>query len=118
MKNLARVIAVGLVIALLPSLGRSQEASTDRSEMDQWIKDTANQGDLPVGTKITMANWQQYKNFMPLGMQKLFEGIYFLKMPPNVEMDVGPAIHNFLPKSWQTATEKYGSQTSVEVSIP
>jgi hypothetical protein len=115
MKNLARVIAVGLVIVLLPSLGRSQEASTDRSEMDQWIKDTAKQGDLPIGTKVTMANWQQYKNFMPLGMQKLFEGIYFWKMPPNVEMDVGPAIHNFLPKSWRVATEKYGSQTSVEV---
>jgi hypothetical protein len=102
-----------LAIGLLPSLGWSQ--STDRSEMDQWIKDTANQGDLPVGTKVTMANWQQYKNFLPLGMQKLFEGQYFLKMPQDVELDVGPAVHDFLPKTWVDATEKYGSQTTVEM---
>jgi hypothetical protein len=113
MKTLARLLAVGMVIALLPSLGWSQ--STDRSEMDQWVKDTANQGDLPVGTKVTNANWQQYKNFLPLGMQKLFEGKYFWKMPEGVELDVGPTIHNFLPKSWRDATEKYGAQTTVEV---
>ncbi len=44
------------------------------SEMDQWVKDSAHQGDIPIGTKITMTNWQQYKTFMPLGMIKLFEG--------------------------------------------
>jgi len=95
MKNLARLVAAGLVIALLPSLGWSQ--STDRSEMDQWLKDTAGQGDLPMGTKITPANWQQYKNVLPLGMQKLFEGKYFWKIPDGAELEVGPTIHNFLP---------------------
>ena len=55
---------------------------------------------MPVGTKITTANWQQYKQFMPLGMQKLFEGEYYWKMPADVEMDVGPAVYNtFLPKT-------------------
>jgi len=113
MRYCARLLVAGLFITLLPSLGWSQ--STDRSEMDQWVKDTANQGDLPVGTKVTNANWQQYKNFLPLGMQKLFEGKYFWKMPEGVELDVGPAIHNFLPKSWRDTTEKYGAQTTVEV---
>jgi hypothetical protein len=106
-------MAVGLVIALLPSLGWSQ--STDRSEMDQWLKDTASQPDMPVGTKITTSNWQQYKAYLPLGMQKLFQGVYFWKMPDGVELDVGPTIHNFLPTSWRNATEKFGSQTTVEV---
>jgi len=32
---------------------------------------------------------------MPLGMQKLFEGTYFWKMPSDVELDVGSTIHNF-----------------------
>jgi hypothetical protein len=36
-------------------------------------KDSA-QGTIPVGTKITMQNWQQYKQFMPDGMAVLFEG--------------------------------------------
>ena len=113
MRYCARLLAAGLLITLLPSLGWSQ--STDRSEMDQWVKDTANQGDLPVGTKVTNANWQQYKNFLPLGMQKLFEGKYFWKMPEGVELEVGPATHNFLPAPWRDTTEKYGSQTTVEV---
>lgn len=113
MKVFARLLAAGVIIALLPSLGWSQ--STDRSEMDQWVKDTANQGDIPVGTKVTMSNWQQYKNFLPLGMQKLFAGVYFWKMPQDVELDVGPTVNNFLPTTWKDATEKYGPQTTVEV---
>ncbi len=114
LKKLARLVAAGVGIALPPSLGWSQ--STDRSEMDQWIKDSANQGDVAPGTKITMSNWQQYKNFMPLGMVELFSGKYFWKMPQDVEMNVGPAVYNtFLPKTWQDATEKYGAQTTVEV---
>jgi hypothetical protein len=62
-----------------------------------------------------MANWQQYKTFMPLGMQKLFEGVYFWKMPPDVQLDIGPTIHNFLPKSYRDATEKYSPQTSMKI---
>jgi hypothetical protein len=27
--------------------------------MDQWNKDTANQTEPPVGTTITMANWEK-----------------------------------------------------------
>jgi hypothetical protein len=48
-------------------------------------------------------------------MQKLFEGTYFWKMPQDVELNVGPTINNFLPKSWKDTTEKYGAQTTVEV---
>ena len=112
-RSLVRLLAIGLLLAL-PSLGRAQ--STDRSEMDSWVKDTASQGTEPAGGKITMTNWAQYKQFMPLGMQKLFEGTYYWKMPTDIEMDVGPAVYNtFLPKTWVEATEQYGPQTPVEV---
>jgi hypothetical protein len=41
---------------LLPSLTLAQ--STDRSELDEFLKATANQGaEPPVGTKITITNW-------------------------------------------------------------
>jgi hypothetical protein len=113
MKTLARVMATGLLLLALPVVGWAQ--STDRSEMDQWVKDTQNQGAVPTSGTITMANWQQYKQFMPLGMQKLFEGIYYWKMPSDVEMNIGPAVHDFLLKSWVERTEKYGPQTEVEV---
>jgi hypothetical protein len=114
MKTGFRLIAAGAIIALLPSLGWSQ-ASTDRSEMDQWLKDSANQAEVPIGTKITPANYTQYKGVLPLGMVKLFEGKYFWKIPQDAVLEVGPTVHDFLPKTWQDATEKYGPQTTVEV---
>jgi len=106
-------MATGLLLLVLPALGWAQ--STDRSEMDQWVKDTANQGTVPTSGTITMSNWQQYKQFMPLGMQKLFEGIYFWKMPADVQMEIGPAKYDFLPKTWVEATEKFGPQTDVKI---
>ena len=114
MKLAPRTLAVtGLLMMLLASPLRAQQ--TDRSEMNDWIKMSQNQGDIPVGTKITMQNWQQYKQFMPLGMIKLFEGSYGWKMPADVEMNVGPARFDLIPRSWVEATEKYGSQTQVDL---
>jgi hypothetical protein len=113
MKSLLRALAHGLVFALLPSLGW---AETDRSEMDEWLKMSQNQKDLPIGTTITMSNWQQYQDVMPLGMIKLFQGQYGWKMPPDVRITVGPShAGGNLPKTWVEATEKYGQQTEVEV---
>jgi hypothetical protein len=114
MKTLPRLLAAGVIIALLPSLGWSQ-VSTDRSEMDQWLKDTANQADVPIGTRITPANWQQNKGVLPLGMQKLFEGKYFWKIPEDAVLEVGPTVHDFVLKSFIDRTEKYSGQVSVEV---
>src|ERR1700689_4238878 len=111
MKTLVRTMAAGFFLLAFATAGWSQ--STDRSEMDQWVKDTANQGTVPTSGTITMSNWQQYKQFMPLGMQKLFEGVYSFKIPSDVQMDIAPAKYDFLPQSWIAATEKYGAQTSV-----
>jgi Protein of unknown function (DUF1329) len=113
MKHVLSTVGLGLLLTMLPALGWAQ--STDRSEMDQWLTESQHQGDIPVGTKITTSNWQQYKQFMPLGMVELFSGKYFWKIPPDAELTVGPAVHDFLPKTWVEATEKYGAQTSVEV---
>ena len=111
MRKLGALI-IGFLLALLPSLVWAQ--STDRSEMDQWVKDTQNQTEPPVGSTITMSNWQQYKSVMPLGMIKLFEGKYGWKMPADVQMPIGPSHYGIIPRTWVAATEKYGSQTQVE----
>jgi Protein of unknown function (DUF1329) len=113
MRSLRFIFIIALLVALVPALARAQ--STDRSEMDQWVKDTANQGTVPTSGTITMSNWQQYKQFIPLGMQKLFEGTYFWKMPPDVQINLAPAKYDFLPQSWIAATEKYGSQTTEKI---
>ena len=115
MKIVVRLAVIATVLAMVPSLGLAQ-TSTDRSAMDQFMKDTQSQGTPPApGTKITMQNWRDYKNFMPFGMTKFFEGQYFWKMPSDIEIDVGPTVMGNLPKTFVEATEKYGTQTQVAV---
>jgi len=70
---------------------------------------------IPIGTKITMRNWQQYRQFMPDGMSALFEGKYFWKMPADVEMNIGPTRAFAPPPGYVAATEKYGGQTQAVV---
>jgi len=76
-----------------------------------------NADSIPPGTIITMQNWQNYRRFMPDGMAALFEGKYFWKMPPDVQMEVSPTIIVPLPKNYLAATEKYASQVKV-IELP
>ena len=68
---------------------------------------------IPVGTVITMQNWQQYRQFMSDGLVDLFSGKYYWKMPTDVSMPVGPTVVNPLPKNYLEATEKYSGQVKV-----
>jgi hypothetical protein len=74
-------------------------------------KDTA-----PAGT-ITMGNWQEYRQYMPSGMEMLFEGQYAWKMPSDVQMTIGPTVIHPLPRSYTEATEKYSAQVKL-VGLP
>jgi hypothetical protein len=74
-------------------------------------------GAIPAGTRITMQNWQRYKQFMPDGMVALFDGKYFWKMPADLAMEVGPTHHYPMPAGYADATEKYGNQIRV-VPLP
>ena len=65
---------------------------------------------IAPGTRITMQNWQTFKQFMPDGMVALFQGTYFWKMPADVSMEVGPTVTYPLPKNYLEATAKYSSQ--------
>jgi Protein of unknown function (DUF1329) len=107
----------GIALLGLPSLGMAQ-SSTDISDLKQFMSETENQGTPPApGTKITMANWQQYKAFLPFGMTKLFQGTYQLKMPNDVEIDIGETkVGGNLPPTFLAATEKYSGQNSVSVT--
>lgn len=80
------------------------------------VNDAAN-GDLPPGTKITMQNWHQYAAFMPTGMQALFEGKYYWKMPADIELVVGRTVTHPLPLFYRQATERYASEVKL-VSTP
>ncbi|MGH8012209.1 MAG: DUF1329 domain-containing protein [Candidatus Binataceae bacterium] len=108
----AVVIAVAVLLGCAAVAG-AQSNYPPPAPMQQWLSETQHQGTITPGTTITMSNWQQYKKFMPYGMQVLFGGSTFWKMPPDVSMTVGPTINLPLPKGYVAASEKYGSQTSV-----
>jgi hypothetical protein len=71
----------------------------------------------PPGTKITMQNWQQYKDFLPDGLTHLFQGDLFWKLPQDAEIDIGPTVNIPIPPGYIEATEQYGGQTQV-VHLP
>ena len=104
------LLVLGLTVGLFMGVAHADEV---QSTMQDWVNATKSQGTIPPGTKITGQNWQQYKQFMPVGMIDLFQGTYFWKMPSDVEMDVGPTVSHPLTKAYMDASEKYGSQTRV-----
>ncbi len=105
---------VGFVLGLLVAFsGIAAAADQVQSTTQDWLAATKDQGTIPPGTKITMQNWQQYKQFMPVGMIDFFQGAYFWKMPSDVEMNIGPTVIHPLSRSYIAATEKYGGQTRV-----
>ena len=83
------------------------------------LVDTDSLDTIPVGTNITLQNWQKYKHFMPIAMQVLFGGQYRYKIGPEpfYTMAVGPHSSFPLPKKYRDDTEKYKDQAKlVQVS--
>lgn len=69
------------------------------------------EGEAPQpGTVITHQNWQQYKDYMTHGLQVLFSGSEFWKLPPDAQIVVGPTHHYSLPALYLKNTERYASQ--------
>ena len=95
----------------------SSEAVMDLSSFELDSDSQEAEASIPVGTKITAANWKQYQAFMPDGMIALFSGAYGLKMPTDVEIDVGQSIHILAPGTFRQASEKYSGRVRV-VHLP
>jgi hypothetical protein len=70
---------------------------------------------IPPGTQITTANWKQYQNFLPVGIQALYSGQYGFKVGdgPDFAMTVGSTIPISLPKEVLINAEKYGHQSKL-----
>jgi len=107
-------LAVLLICSLHPGLAMAQV--TFNEEVYRQLVDADSPDTVPVGTKITVANWQQYKKFLPVSVQALFSGQYRLHIGPEpmYTIEVGPT-HDF-PQPGEVAknTEKYSSQVKLE----
>ena len=74
----------------------------------------ARENPVPPGTVITAQNWRQYKALMPDGMQMLFAGTDFWRMPPDFRMEVGATSLYPLPEAYLANTEKYSHLVQIK----
>ena len=76
------------------------------------LADASSPATIPPGTRITVQNWQQYKQFLDVGTQALFTGNYFWKFGagPEYAIVVGPTHHFPIPQQYRNDTEKYHGQ--------
>ncbi len=78
------LLSLVLVMAFLTGVARAQNATNATSYLDHFDDksfaelNSADSPDAPpVKTKITSTNWQQYRKFLPVGVQAFFSGRYF-----------------------------------------
>ena len=107
-----KTFVVGVICALLaafttPKLAQAQ-IKFDAAAY-QALADASSTQTVPVGTSITLANWQQYKQFMPMSMVAAYSQSYGWKVGPGPEYTVviGPTEAFKMPNGPSKATEKY-----------
>jgi hypothetical protein len=74
-------------------------------------------GSTSTNSKITAANWQDYRQYMSVGMIALFEGNHFWRVPRELEMEVGPAIPIRLPAKYLDDTRKFSDRVKL-IKLP
>jgi hypothetical protein len=112
-------IVVAAIVALLAGTAAAQDLDTFNEKLiDEFVPATSAETIAP-GTRITTANWQQYRKFMPISLQALMSGKYFWKMGtgPADYIEVGPTLPTQLPTKYLADTEKYSGQAQL-VKLP
>jgi hypothetical protein len=114
MISIKRIVLCAAAMAWLCTSGVAAAGYVNWSEQSyDGLAPASSSATIPPGTKITAQNWQKYKDFMPVGMQKLWAGKFFWRLPPNATMVVGATVPTPLPKKYQADTEQYSHQVSL-----
>ncbi len=94
--------------------GQSEPWSFDPKAY-QSLVDADSPQTIPPGTRIGVNNWQQYRNFLPIGVQALFSRAYHWSIPkgPDGEMVVGASVVIPSPYTYSRDTEKYAGSTTL-----
>jgi hypothetical protein len=105
-----------LAVWLLCGVSNAQFNYGDKAEED--LADASSGKTIPPGTVVSKANWQQYRAFMPVGLQALFSGQYQFHMGdgPDYTVKVYPTSDIRLPAAYRKDTEKYGGQARLKPS--
>ncbi len=105
------LVAAALVWLCLPGPAVAQVSWNQTSYNNLVGADSSST--IAPGTLITARNWQQYRDFMPVGMQELWANQFFWRLPANAAMQVVATVPTPLPKKYRDDTEKYASQVSL-----
>jgi hypothetical protein len=107
---------VWLLITLVVLAARVGSAAAFDPAAYQGLSDSTSNGSIAPGTKITAENWQQYKQFLPIGLQWLYSGKYPWKFPSAADyaIEIAPTISIPTPHQFAVDTEKYSSQVKLK----
>jgi hypothetical protein len=107
-------LALGFLVCALARSAAAEMLFDPQHYKD--LVDSSSAQTIPPGTKITLQNWKQYKNFMPLWLQASYSGDYHWHIGPGPEftITVGPTMNLPLPKKFLEDTEKYHNQVGVD----
>src|SRR5215469_6924307 len=116
MKDLPFFGIVCAVLIAVTASGSAQAQIRFDAAAYQALADANSGQTIPVGTQITLSNWQNYKQFMPLSMVAAYSGRYSWKVGPGPEYTVvvGPTIPFKWPTTMAAATEKYAGQAKLQ----
>jgi hypothetical protein len=113
------IIAIATVLGLAADRVAAQDLGSYNQALIDGMASASSPETIAAGTKITTANWQQYRKFEPIGMQAFVSGQYFWKLGsgPDDYVEVGPTIPTPLPTKYLQDTEKYAGQAQL-VKLP
>jgi hypothetical protein len=115
----AKILAVLLVsfgLTLAPRCAANAVENTFNLADYKALADADSAQTVAPGTKITVENWQQYKQFLPFGLQWLYSGKYFFKLLPGPDYTIEVQASRSIPPPHQFAldTEKYAGQAKLK----
>jgi hypothetical protein len=119
MNRVAKLVLgiVFIIPGILPRSGAAAPPLAFDPAAYHALADTDSDATIPAGTRITTANWQQYRQFMPLWMQAAYIGQYHWHVEPGKPeyiVEVTPGVHYPLPVAFVENTAKYGGQARLE----
>ncbi len=106
--------AAALVICL--AAGMAPAEMMFNQENYKNLVDSSSSQTIAPGTKITLQNWKQYKNFMPIWLQAAYSGDYHWHIGPGPEftINVAPTSNFPLPRKFLEDTEKFHDQVVLQ----
>jgi hypothetical protein len=112
--SLCPIITAILLACITAGLAHAQITYNEATYTS--MADANSAASIPPGTNITLQNWQQYKQFMPVGLLAGFSQRYGWKIgsDPRFTIVVGSTIHEPMFRQLRENTEKYAGQAKLQ----